>query len=142
VTAPRPPHEQVQVDPDVGIPDLIRRLTDDSKRLVSDEVRLAKLELRDSVHTGARGALWLAIAFGVGVVALAAATVFLAALIGRIANGHMWVGALATGLIELAVAGWLVKRGIGAFGRPSYTLEESRGALKDTAAWVSHPRGD
>ena len=45
------------IDPDVGIPDLVRRLTDDSRRLVGDEVRLAKLELQESVHTGTRGAL-------------------------------------------------------------------------------------
>ena len=37
----------VQVDPDAGIPDLIHRLTDDSKRLMSDEVRLAKLEVKE-----------------------------------------------------------------------------------------------
>jgi hypothetical protein len=142
VTAPLPPHEQVQVDPDVGIPGLIRRLTDDSKRLVSDEVRLATLEMRESAHTGARGALWLAVAFGIGVVALGGATIFLVSLIGYLANGHMWIGAIVTGVIELALAGWLIKRGISAFAKPSYTLEESRAALKDTAAWVSHPRAD
>src|SRR3712207_6883823 len=37
-----------------GIPDLLRRLADDSKRLANDEVRLAKLELRESVRTSAR----------------------------------------------------------------------------------------
>ena len=65
------PHSTpTRIDPDAGIPDLFRRLTDDSKRLVSDEVRLAKLEISESVHAGARGALWLALAFGVGVVGM------------------------------------------------------------------------
>ena len=36
----------------------------------------------------------------------------------------------------------LVKRGIGAFGRPSYSLEETRESLKDTTTWVAHPRAD
>ena len=56
-------------DPNVGIPDLIHRLTDDSKRLVADEVRLAKLELHESVQRGGTGAMYLGIAFGVAVVA-------------------------------------------------------------------------
>ena len=132
---------QVQVDPDVGIPDLVRRLTDDSKRLVKDEVRLAKIETRESVKAGARGSLRLALSFGAGVVALTAFTVALAAGLGALL-GNVWAGTLLTGVIELAVAGWLVKRGIGAFGEPSYTLAASRESLKDTAHWVAAPRGD
>ena len=132
-----PTREQTPIDPDVGIPDLIRRLADDSKRLATDEVRLAKLEVQENVRTGARGTLWVAIAFGVGVVALSAATIFLAALIGRIAAGHMWVGALVTSLIELGLAAFLIKRGIGAVKKPSYTFEETRASLKDTQAWVA-----
>lgn len=131
-----------RVDPDIGIPDLVRRLTDDSKRLVGDEVRLAKLEMSENIHAGARGALWLTLAFGAGVVGLVALTLFLATAIGRAANGHMWVGAIVVGVLELAAAGMLIKRGIGAFGQPSYSLEETRESLKDTTTWVAHPRAD
>jgi uncharacterized membrane protein YqjE len=137
------PHEQpVPVDPDVGIPDLIRRLTDDSKRLASDEVRLAKLELNESVRTGARGTLWLSLAFGVGVVALVALTIGLAAIIGRIANFNYWVGALVVGVVELALAYVLVKRGMKQFSKPSYTFEQTRESLKDTTAFVAMKRAD
>jgi hypothetical protein len=134
---PRPP-----IDPEVGIPDLIRRLTDDSKRLAGDEVRLAKLELGENLRAGARGTLWLALSFGVGVVAMTAATIFLASLIGRLAAGHMWIGAILTGVIELGLAFVLIKRGIGDFKKPSYTLVETRESLKDTQAWVAAQRGD
>ena len=137
------PHTQKPtIDPDAGIPDLIRRLTDDSKRLVTDEVRLAKLELTENVHAGARGALWLAVAFGIGVVGLVGTTIFLATLIGSIANGNMWVGAIVTGVLELGIAAVLIRKGLGAFTRPSYTLEETRESLKDTTTWVTHPRAD
>ena len=137
------PHTQKPtIDPDAGIPDLIRRLTDDSKRLVTDEVRLAKLELTENVHADARGALWLAVAFGIGVVGLVGTTIFLATLIGSIANGNMWVGAIVTGVLELGIAAVLVRKGLGAFTRPSYTLEETRESLKDTTTWVTHPRAD
>jgi hypothetical protein len=135
------PTERISIDPDAGIPDLIRQLGDDSKRLVSDEVRLAKLEIKESLHRAGKGAVRLAVAFGIGVVMLVAFTVFLATLIGQIAAGHMWVGAIITGLLELALAMVLLKKGIASFSTPSYSLEETRASLKDTATWVRSPRG-
>jgi uncharacterized membrane protein YqjE len=139
VTA-RPMVGPTVTDPDTGIPDLIRRLTDDSKRLVMDEVQLAKLETKDSLHRATRGVLWMALAFGAGVVMLVALTIFIATLVGRIDNGHMWLGALVTGIVELALGGWLVKKGLTTFGSTSYTLTETRGALKDTAHWSTSAR--
>lgn len=132
--------DRISTDPDAGIPDLIRQLGDDSKRLVADEVRLAKLEMTESVHRAGRGAVQLAIAFGVGVVTLVAVTIFLATLIGRLAAGHMWVGALVTGLLELGIALVLLRRGLSVLRQPSYSLEETRAALKDTAGWARSPR--
>lgn len=127
-------------DPETGIPDLVRRLSQDSRRLVTDEVRLAKIEVTDSMHRATRGALWMAVALGVGVVMLVALTLFFVTLIGRLVNGHMWVGALVTGIAELAIGGYLVKRGFATFAEPSWTLQESRNALADTAHWASSVR--
>ena len=127
----------VVIDPDTGIPDLIRRLTDDSKRLVTDEVQLAKLEAKDSLHRAARGGLWLGLAFGVSIIMLVALTVFIATLIGRIANDHMWIGALVTGVIELGLGFWLLKKGLSTYTKPSYTLEETRSSLADTKHWAA-----
>ena len=133
--------DPIQTDPDAGIPDLLRQLGDDSKRLVTNEVRLAKLEMRESVQRAGRGAVQLAVAFGIGIVMLVALTLFLATLIGRIANGHMWLGAIVTGVIELGLAVVLLRRGLGILRAPSYSLEETRAALKDTAVWARSPRG-
>jgi uncharacterized membrane protein YqjE len=130
----------IMTDPDTGIPDLIRRLTQDSKRLVTDEVRLAKLETKESLGRVTRGALWMSLAFGSSVVMLVALTIFLATLIGRIANGHMWLGAIVTGLVELGLGAWCLKRAFALYAEPSYTLEESRHALADTANWAATAR--
>ena len=130
----------VPSDPDLGIPDLIRRLTQDSKRLVADEVRLAKIDATDSLHRATRGVLWMALAFGAAVVMFVAVTLFFATLIGRVANGHMWIGSLVTGALEIGVGAWLVKRGISSMVTPSYSLEASRNALADTANWVTSGR--
>ena len=117
------------IDPDAGIPDLVRRLADDGKRLVSDEIRLAKIETRENVKNAGRGGIRLALAFGIGVVAMVGMTLLMVTLIGRLANGHMWVGAIVTGIVELILAVVLIKKGVGAFAEPSYTLEDTRAAL-------------
>jgi Putative Actinobacterial Holin-X, holin superfamily III len=121
--------QRIPIDPDVGIPDLITRLGDDSKRLLGDEVRLAKLELQDNLKQGAKGAMWLGMAFGVGVVAMVAFTLFVATLIGRVVAGHMWLGALVAGVIDIVLGAVLIKKGIAAYTEPSYTLEQTRSTL-------------
>jgi uncharacterized membrane protein YqjE len=131
------PERPLLADPDVGIPDLIRRLTSDSRRLVTDEVQLAKIEAKESLHRATRGVLWLALAFGAGVVMLVAVTILLTSLLGRLMAGHMWFGALVTGVIELAVGAWLLRKGLSAFAEPSYSLEQTRASLAETASWTT-----
>lgn len=132
--------ERMPVDPNTGIPDLIYRLGDDSKRLVSDEVRLAKLEVRDTIKQSSKDAMWLAVALGVAVVAIMAFTMFVITLVGRVLNGHMWIGALGVGVIELILGYVLLKRGLHAFKDESYSLPMTREALKDTQVWASNVR--
>lgn len=131
-------HPSTYVDPDTGIPDLIRRLADDSKRLAGDEVRLAKLELHESVRSGTAGSVRLAVAAAFAIVAAVALTVLLVSLVSSLL-GNYWAGALIVGVIELAVGAFMLRRGAGIVKAPSYSLQESREALKDTAAWVRHP---
>jgi len=121
--------QRVHIEPDVGIPDLIRRLGEDSKRLMTDEVQLAKLETQDAIRQGSRGAMWLGMALATGVVTAVAFTLFVATLIGRLVAGHMWLGAIVAAVIDLALGAVFVKRGLAAFTKPSYSLEETRASL-------------
>jgi uncharacterized membrane protein YqjE len=130
----------VVIDPDVGIPDLVRRLTDDSKRLVRDEVRLAKLETRESVHKGMRGVAWLGLAFGAGVIALVGLTLLVATLIGRWLHRHYWAGALIVAVVELGAALLLIRRGLKAMQAPSFTFSETREELRETVDWARNGR--
>ena len=120
---------RVAIDPDKGLPDLVRQLGDDSKQLIGDEVRLAKLETSESIHRAGKGALWLGVAFGVAVVTLVAFTLFVTTMFGRIAGGHYWVGALLTAAIEIAAGLWLLRRGLGAFKAAPYSMPETRSSL-------------
>jgi uncharacterized membrane protein YqjE len=121
--------ERATLDPDKGIPDLVSQLASDSKRLLKNELRLAKLETRESVGRASRGALWLAVAFAFVVVAIVAFTLFLATLIGRLVGAHYWVGAVITGVLELALGFWLVKRGFKDFAKAPYSMPETRATL-------------
>jgi uncharacterized membrane protein YqjE len=130
----------VQIDPDATLGDLVGRLADDGKRLIGDEIRLAKLELGEGMRVGTRGVMWLALALAVAIVALVALTVFLSTVLGRLAGGNAWAGALITAVIEAAVGAWLLSRGLRAYRTPSYTLGESREELKRTKDWLSAER--
>ena len=128
--------DRTLVDPEHGIPELIHRLRDDSKRLLKGELRLAKLEVHDGIRHGGKDLLWLTLAFGAAVVALVALTLVLVTLIGRLASGHMWIGATVVGVIEVGLGVTLIKRGVGALKKPSYSLAETRESLKDTTTWA------
>jgi uncharacterized membrane protein YqjE len=119
------------IDPDAGIPDLVRRLVDDSRRLAQDEVRLAKIELRASVHSATRGGIWLGVAFGAGVVALIALTVLLTALLGGLL-GNLWAGALVTAALWLGSGYLLVTRGLRQLKAQQLTLPETRHEARET----------
>ena len=110
--------------------ELVTSLTDDARQLFGAELRLARLETSESVARAGRGSLWLAVAFGVLVVALVALTLFLTTLIGRIASGHHWIGAVLTGALEVVVGAWFVKRGLRELGRAPYSLPETRAGLR------------
>jgi hypothetical protein len=128
-------------DADPGIADLIRRLTDDSKRLAGNEVRLAKLEMAEHVRQGGRGAVELGIAFGAAVIAATALTVCLVALIAS-ATGRLWIGALVTGAAELLIGFLLMRRGTRVLSRTPYSLPETRESLAETQQWIAATRGD
>ena len=122
--------QQQPLDFDPGFAPLIKQLTDDSKKLLGDEVRLAKLETIESVHRAGIGALWLGAAIGALVVALVGATLLLATLIGRLANGHYWIGALVTAVVELIAGYWLLTRGIRNYKKAPYSLPETREGIQ------------
>lgn len=122
--------QQQPLDFDPGFAPLIKQLADDSKRLLGDEVRLAKLETVESAHRAGQGAMWMAAALGVGIVALVGATLLLATLIGRVANGNYWVGALVTGAIEVVAGYWLLRKGLHEYKETPYSLPEVREGIK------------
>lgn len=127
---------------DEGIPALVRRLGDDSRRLGAHEVRLAKLELGETLATLTHGAMWVGVGVGIAVVSAVALTIFLSVLIGRLAGAHYWLGATSVGAIEILVGAWCVQRGIRAYRETDFSFSRSREALRETVARGHAIRGD
>jgi hypothetical protein len=117
------------VERNATIGNLITRLGDDGKRLLEDEVRLAKLEIGENLRLGARGMVWLGIALALTFVMLTALTVGLSAAIGRLFTDALWLGTLLTAVLWLAAGGVLMKTGIGKLTSPAYSLPETRREL-------------
>lgn len=128
----------IPIDPDTGIPDLVRRLGDDSRRLAGDEVRLAKLELHESVHTSIDGSIRLALALAFGIVAAVALTVLLIVGVSAVLGHNYWAGTLIIGALELVAGVVMLMRGVSTVKSPTYSLRASRESLKDTAVWARH----
>ncbi|MEP7087951.1 MAG: phage holin family protein [Gemmatimonadota bacterium] len=93
-----------------SITEILGRLGADSKQLVSDEVRLAKLEVHESARHLSRGLAGLAAALGIAIIAATAATVLGIMLAGNL-TGNLWLGALIVGALEMLVGFAFYKRG-------------------------------
>lgn len=127
----------IRIEPEPTIGDLIGRLTDDSKRLANNEVRLARLEMGESIHQAVQGGIRLALAFGIAILALVALSVLLTSVIGSVLIGKAWAGALITGALEIIVAAFLLWGGIKVMKNADFTLGESRAELKTTVNRLS-----
>ena len=119
----------VHIEPNATIGDLVSRLGDDGKRLLEDEVHLAKLEIGENVGVAARGMVWLGVALALSFVMLTALTVGLSAVLGQLFADALWLGTLLTAVLWLIVGGVLVKTGVGKLASPPYTLPQTRREL-------------
>jgi uncharacterized membrane protein YqjE len=129
--------QQIRIEPEPTIGDLVGRLTDDSKRLASNEVRLARLEMGESIHHAVQGGIRFALAFGIAILALVALSVLLTALIGSVLIGKEWAGALITGALEIIAGGLLLWGGFRVMKKADFTLGESRAELRTTVNRLS-----
>jgi uncharacterized membrane protein YqjE len=131
-------HRDIHIEPNTTVGDLVSRLGDDGKRLIKDEIQLAKLEVNESVHTAGRGMMWLGVAMALSFVALTALTVGLSAVLGRILTDALWLGTLLTAVLWLGIGGLLVMSGIKSVSSASYSLPQTRRELTLTRDAIAH----
>ena len=122
--------------PERSLGELVALATQDLSLLVSQEIALAKAEIKREVSAAGKGAGLFGGAGFTGLLALVFLSIALAFAIGRPTT--LGVGFLVVGLLYLLAAVVLAltgKKQLSQVGPPAKTIE----TLKDDAAWVRHP---
>ena len=122
--------------PERSLGELVALATQDLSLLVSQEIALAKAEIKREVSAAGKGAGLFGGAGFTGLLALVFLSIALAFAIGKPTT--LGVGFLVVGLVYLLAAVVLAltgKKKLSQVGPPAKTIE----TLKDDAAWVKHP---
>jgi uncharacterized membrane protein YqjE len=127
-------HQARQEEPSLG--ELLKRLSNDTGDLLSQEIALAKAELRESVENIGRGAVKLGVALMFGLTGLLALTAFLIVGLGGVTGGHYGTWALVIGVVELIIAA-LAARSAKQSMRPSQIKPtETIDTLREDKSWA------
>ena len=122
--------------PERSLGELVQTATRDLSLLVSQEIALAKMEIKREVTAAGKGVGLFGGAGFTGLLALLFLSIALAFAIGRPTT--LGVGFLIVGLLYLVMAAVLAlvgKKQISRVGAPERTIA----TLKDDAAWAKHP---
>lgn len=126
-------------DPSLG--ELLKRLSNDTGDLISQEIALAKAELKESAANVAKATTRFLMAWMFGMAGFLAITAFLIVAIGG-ATGHYGTTALVVGVVELVVAA-IAANGARKSMRPEkITPSETISSLKDDKAWAQRELRD
>jgi MFS family permease len=117
---------------------LLGRVSQDFGDLVSTQVQLAKVEIKDEVRRAAKGAGFI----GGGAVAALLATLLLSfALAWGLAEAMpAWLGFLIVGLVWAALAAVLALRGRQQLHAATPVLPETKESLKEDVQWAKHQK--
>lgn len=115
--------------------EILKRLSGDMGTLVSQEVSLAKTELRESASVAAKGAAKLGVALTFATAGIIALTAFLVIAVGGAIDNY-WLAALIVGAAELIIGGMLANRAIGSMKGPALKPQETIESLREDKAWA------
>ena len=129
------PREELR---EASIGELVKRLTEDAGNLVRQEIQLAKTEMTEKGKEVGKGA---GILGGAAVLALLAAGVLTAFLV-LLLDLFMptWLAALIVGVVYLAIAAFLAKRGQTALQQVKPVPEQTIETVKEDVEWLKNQR--
>jgi uncharacterized membrane protein YqjE len=120
-----------------SVGELFHELAQGIQKLVKNEVRLAKLELRDSAKEAKRGVVLMAIALVPAMIALPAL-----AIAGIWALGQampIWAAALFVAAAGLAASGLLASTAKKHLKKIDLTPDRTVEQIEETREWLKHP---
>lgn len=124
--------------PTAGLGGLIRRLADDGRALVRQEVELAKIEVRSSVVAVARGSIFVAAGVLFLVLGLLVLLVFALLGLGRLLDGQYWLSSLIIGGLLTILGGGLTLYGRRAAARDDLRPDRTIASARETKEWAKN----
>ena len=122
--------------------ELLKRLSSDMGRLVSQELALAKAEMRESVTEAVKGVTKLSIAMALALAGAIALTAFLILGLGAVLDDRYWLSALIVGVVELGLGVMAAKSAIKSMGQAAQKPAETVESLKEDKEWASQEMKD
>lgn len=129
----------VSADGDRSLTALLRDLSDGTAQLVRQEIRLAKAETVEGLRQARGGAVQLAIAAGLGLMAAGALLAAIIVGLGDLLDGKMWLSALIVAVVLGVLAFMFLKRGTSALSPSKLLPDQTASSIRETASWLKHP---
>ena len=127
---------------DSSLGELLKRLSENTGDLISQEIALAKAELKESATQVAKGTSKLIVAWMFGLTGLIALTAFAIVGLGNITGGNYAIWALAVGVAEMIIAAIAAngarKSMRGSDLKPAETIE----TLREAKGWAKREAKD
>lgn len=120
--------------PDESIGELIGDLTDETKRLVRQEIELAKLEFKQTARNMGKGAGMVGAGAVFGHAALLSFGAMLIALLATFME--VWLSALIVTVLFGAIAMILAKKGQNTLKQESVTPKETIQTVREDVIWL------
>jgi uncharacterized membrane protein YqjE len=122
--------------------ELLKRLSNDTGELVTQEISLARAELKESVTNVGKGAAKLGFAAAFGVAGMIALTAALVIGLGHLIGEHYGWSALIVGLAETIIAGVSAKSAMSSMKPASMKPKETIETLREDKSWAKQEARD
>jgi hypothetical protein len=134
---PPDPAEPIEADQSLG--DLMGRMTNDVGKLVSTQIELAKVEIKDEVRRAGKGVGMVGGGGLAGWFALLLVSMGVAFGIGNAMDSVGW-GFVLVGLVYAAIAAVLVLKGKQQITSATPVAEQTIESIKEDVAWARQQR--
>jgi uncharacterized membrane protein YqjE len=130
-----PPDPAEPIDPDQSLSDLVGRMTNDVGKLVSTQIELAKVEIKEEVRRAGKGVGMVGGGGLAGWFALLLVSMGIAFGIGNAMDSVGW-GFVLVGLVYAAIAAGLVLKGKQQITSATPVAEQTIESIKEDVEWA------
>jgi uncharacterized membrane protein YqjE len=130
-----PPDPAEPIEPDQSLSDLVGRMTNDVGKLVSTQIELAKVEIKEEVRRAGKGVGMVGGGGLAGWFALLLVSMGIAFGIGNAMDSVGW-GFVLVGLVYAAIAAGLVLKGKQQITSATPVAEQTIESIKEDVEWA------